>query len=85
MKNSRKLALGFGTVGFFATAALGWQAIVVNDGESHGDPPFLLEPGWQSLIQGNTLNGWTYEHPEKGKWSTSAAIYWDGIKAPLGN
>jgi hypothetical protein len=80
--NRGGLTLGFAAAGLFAGAALGWQAISVNDGEPHGDPPFLLESGWHALIQGNALSGWAYEHPEKGKWGTTSGIYWDGIKAP---
>jgi hypothetical protein len=55
---------------------------IVDDGEPHGDPPYLLEKGWTPLIQGTSLQGWTFEHPEKGVWKTSSAIYWDGKNLP---
>jgi Domain of Unknown Function (DUF1080) len=53
-----------------------------NDGERHGDPPYLLEKGWTSLINGKDLGQWRYEHPEKGGWATTAAIYWDEKREP---
>ena len=30
-----------------------------NDGESHGDAPFLVEDGWKPLLSGKDLSGWT--------------------------
>jgi len=54
----------------------------VNDGYSHGDPPFLLEDGWTSLLNERNLNDWSFEHPEKGIWTNSAGIYWDSQHAP---
>jgi 3-keto-disaccharide hydrolase len=54
----------------------------VHDGKPHGDPPFLLEKGWSPLLNNRDLSGWTYEHPEKGGWRTSAGIYWDGERTP---
>ena len=57
-------------------------ALEVNDGNPHGDPPFLLEKGWTPLLNSQDLSGWAFEKPEKGIWTTSAAIYWDGQRAP---
>lgn len=58
------------------------QSRDVNDGEPHGDPPFVLEKGWTPLLNGKDLSEWTYEHPEKGVWTTASAIYWDGKREP---
>ena len=55
---------------------------VVNDGQPHGDPPYLLEEGWMSLVKSGGLQGWTFEHPEKGMWTSAEGIYWDGINNP---
>jgi Domain of Unknown Function (DUF1080) len=55
---------------------------VVNDGDRHGDPPFVLEEGWTPLINGKDLGQWKYEHPEKGGWTPTAAIYWDAKREP---
>lgn len=65
-----------------APLAWAWQEIAVNDGTAHGDPPYLLELGWTSLIDRTNLNGWQYEHPEKGKWINSRGIFWDGLNRP---
>lgn len=54
----------------------------VNDGYPHGDPPFLLENGWTPLLNNKDLSDWSFEHPEKGIWKTSAGIYWDGQRSP---
>jgi hypothetical protein len=55
---------------------------LVNDGEPHGDPPYLLEDGWTPLLQGSPSQAWMYEHPEKGTWHTTHAVYWDGKRNP---
>jgi hypothetical protein len=31
---------------------------IVQDGEPHGDPRFLLEPGWEPLLNGKDLSAW---------------------------
>jgi Domain of Unknown Function (DUF1080) len=66
----------------FAVTVNGAQHIEVNDGQPHGDPPYLLEKDWTPLFTGSNLQGWTFEHPEKGIWTTSPAIYWDGKNSP---
>jgi hypothetical protein len=66
----------------FAVTVNGAQHVELNDGQPHGDPPYLLEKGWTPLLTGSNLQGWTFEHPEKGVWTTSPAIYWDGKNSP---
>ncbi len=58
------------------------QNISSNDGEPHGDPPYLLSADWTALIAGTRLEGWTFEHSEKGIWTSTPAIFWDGKNAP---
>lgn len=65
-----------------ANGRAGLPGVIVDDGNPHGDPPFLLESGWTPLLNDKDLSGWRYEHPEKGIWTTSPAIYWDGQHAP---
>lgn len=53
------------------------------DREPHGDPPYLLESGWTPLLRGgNLLDGWQYEHEEKGRWAAAESVYWDGAGLP---
>lgn len=54
----------------------------VNDGSSHGDPPYLLEDGWKPLLNGKDLSGWTYRTPERGGWGTTRGVYWGNVDNP---
>jgi hypothetical protein len=65
-----------------SVVVFGAETLVVNDGQPHGDPPYLLENGWTPLLKGGGLDGWTFEHPEKGVWTTAGAVYWNGINRP---
>ncbi|MDQ2775124.1 MAG: DUF1080 domain-containing protein [Acidobacteriota bacterium] len=64
------------------SVALAWQETAVNDGTAHGDAPYLLEPGWTPLISPKSLGAWQYEHPEKGTWTNSRAVFWDSVNQP---
>ena len=68
--------------GLLALSLAAWEAPVVNDGKAHGDPPYLLEPGWTALINGKNLDGWRFEHPDHGTWTTSPGIFWDSANQP---
>ena len=54
----------------------------VNDGHHHGDPPFLLEEGWKPLLNGENLDGWALQNPERGGWGTTSAVFWGGPDNP---
>jgi hypothetical protein len=41
-----------------ASLGLGQTPVVPNDGEPHGDAPYLLESGWRSLFNGKDFSGW---------------------------
>ena len=30
----------------------------LNDGDAHGDAPYLLEDGWTPLLNGKDVSGW---------------------------
>jgi hypothetical protein len=48
---------------------------VIQDGDSHGDPPFLLEEGWEPLLNGKDLSGWTScEAGAKNEWYTTKFV-----------
>jgi hypothetical protein len=54
-----------------------------NDGEDHGDAPYLTEDGWKPLFNGNGLSGW---HCRPGKllneWLTTRAIIFERLLSP---
>lgn len=63
------------------------QATVVNrldtDPDFHGDPPFLLEEGWVSMLNGRDLTGWRASEPEKeNEWVTTQAVRFDAVNHP---
>ncbi len=64
------------------SAAFPQAAVELNDGEAHGDPPFLLEDGWRPLFNGRDLAGW---HPQDGKestWLTTRGVRWERLLSP---
>ena len=77
-----RLLAGLVAVLCASVVLFGAATLVVNDGQPHGDPPYLLEDGWTPLLKGGGLGGWTFEHPEKSVWTTAGAVYWDGINRP---
>jgi hypothetical protein len=45
---------------------------VVQDGEAHGDPPYVIEEGWEPLLNGKDLAGWKACEPgAKDEWFTT--------------
>lgn len=57
-----------------ASLAVGITLPPVNDGWDHGDPPFLLEPGWTPLFNGRNLAGREYTDPQKGAWGVTQQL-----------
>ncbi len=58
------------------------QTPPVNDGNHHGDPPYLLEEGWKPLLNGKNLDGWKYRNPERAGWGTTSGVFWGGPDNP---
>ncbi len=54
----------------------------LNDGEMHGDPPFLLEDGWTPLLNGKDLSGWHGLGSSQNDWFTTTGILWDRLLGP---
>jgi hypothetical protein len=54
----------------------------LNDGEAHGDPPFLLEDGWTPLLNGTDLAGWHAQNGKPLEWFTTRGIRWERNLAP---
>ena len=70
-------------LGLIAGAVLfGQKRPVLNDGEMHGDPPFLLEDGWTPLLNGKDLSGWHGLGSGQNAWMTTTAILWDRLLGP---
>jgi len=64
-------------------AARGQQRPQLNDGEAHGDPPFLLEDGWRPLLTGRDLSGWHGQDPNpKNEWFTTRGVRWERLLSP---
>jgi hypothetical protein len=54
-----------------------------NDGESHGDPPFLIESGWKALLSGKDVSGWHgQEADKKSEWFATNGIRWERLLGP---
>lgn len=59
------------------------QRSPLTDGEHHGDPPFLLEEGWQPLLNGQDLTGWTGQEKEKpNEWYVTSGVFFDRLLGP---
>jgi hypothetical protein len=56
---------------------------VVQDGEAHGDPPYVLEDGWQALLNGTDLSGWRPCDPAaKSEWYTTKSVRFERFLGP---
>lgn len=53
-----------------------------NDGEEHGDPPFLIESGWHPLLSGKDVSGWHAQDNKPHEWFASSGIRWDRLLGP---
>ncbi len=56
----------------------GW----LNDGDAHGDAPYLVEPGWTALLDGKDLAGWHGLGSGKNEWLTTPGIKWERLLGP---
>ncbi len=53
------------------------------DPDFGGDPPFLLEEGWVSMLNGQDLTGWQTSKPEReNEWVTTQAVRFDAVDHP---
>ena len=69
------LLLCVGVVGFA-------QAPDLYTGETHGDPPFLWQPGWRPLLNGRNMEGWHVAGEKPHEWVTTGAVTWKRIFDP---
>ncbi len=69
------------TVALLASPQRGYSP--VQDGDAHGDPPYLLEEGWQPLLNGKDLSGWNACDPAaKNEWYTATAVRFERHLGP---
>ena len=54
----------------------------LNDGEPHGDPPFMLEEGWAPLLNGKNLSGWTGQDGKPNEWFTTSSVRFERLLSP---
>ena len=55
----------------------------VQDGEAHGDPPYLLEAGWEPLLNGTDLSGWKpCDAAAKSEWFTTRFVRFERYLGP---
>jgi hypothetical protein len=56
---------------------------VIQDGDAHGDPPYLLEEGWEPLLNGTDLMGWrACDGSGKPEWYTTRFVRYERILSP---
>ena len=66
-----------------AVACLAQAPSAIQDGDLHGDAPYMLEPGWSALFNGRDLTGWHGRDPnQKNEWFTTAAVFYDRLLNP---
>jgi hypothetical protein len=54
-----------------------------NDGEAHGDAPYLIEDGWKPLFNGRDLTGWQAQNPSAPHgWLTTRGVIWERLLGP---
>ena len=54
----------------------------LNDGEAHGDAPYLLEEGWSPLLSGHDVSGWHGEKSGPNDWLAARGILWERLLGP---
>lgn len=55
----------------------------VQDGDPHGDPPYMLEEGWEPLLNGADLKGWKACDPNaKNEWYTTQFVRFERYLGP---
>ena len=73
-------------IALFALTALLQQPprpSVIQDGDSHGDPPYMLEEGWEPLLNGQDLAGWRSCDPgAKNEWYTTRFVRYERYLGP---
>lgn len=74
------------SIGLLAAALaclpLASQKLELNDGDVHGDAPYLLEEGWIPLLNGRDLSGWSALDGKPVQWITTRGVRWERLLSP---
>ena len=62
--------------------AIALNADGLNDGEHHGDAPFLIEEGWRPLLNGRDITGWSGQDAKPSDWLTARGVIWERLLGP---
>lgn len=54
----------------------------LNDGDAHGDAPYLIEDGWKPLLNGRDLAGWHTQDGKPLEWFTTPGVVWERLLGP---
>ena len=58
----------------------GYQA---NDGDAHGDAPYLIEQGWKPLFNGaGSLEQWRSQDGKPLEWISTSGVIWERLLGP---
>ena len=66
----------------FLLSLSGQRRPVLNDGDAHGDAPYLLEDGWTPLLNGKDLSGWHGVGTNRSEWLTTTGVLWERLLGP---
>jgi hypothetical protein len=73
----------FTLISTFLAASVGLaMAQGLNDGEAHGDAPFLIEDGWRPLLSGKDMSGWVAQEAKPSEWLTVRGVVWERLLGP---
>jgi len=64
-----------------AASLFAQQGPQFDDGDAHGDAPYLVEGGWRSLFNGQDLSGW-HGLGKENEWLTTHAVLWERLLGP---
>lgn len=72
----------FYLLSLLAVAATAQVRPQLNDGEAHGDAPYLIEDGWTPLLTGKDVAGWHGRGNAKNEWFTTRGVRWERLLGP---
>lgn len=70
-------------IALFGSLSFGQSLPDLYKDESHGDPPFLSQPGWRPLLDGTDLKGWHSVDGSAHAWFTTRSVVWKRVFNPV--